>query len=70
MTQTPISTGAKLITKTSSLPYEIELSGFLSALERHKAFNEKNQIGFVGVITNNFGINLRKKNLYLSALKI
>lgn len=62
LTQTTITTGAELISKTCPQPYEIEASGFLNALERHGAFNEKNQIGIVGVVTDNFNINLKKKS--------
>ena len=63
LTQTTITTGAELIWKTCPQPYEIEASGFLNALERHGAFNEKNQIGIVGVVTDNFDINLKKKSV-------
>ena len=63
LTQTAIKTGSELISKTCPQPYEIEASGFLTALERHGAFNEKNQIGIVGVVTDNFNINLKKKSV-------
>ncbi len=54
-TRTPISTGPKLVTHAHRFPYEMEMSGFLEALSRHGALKERNQIGFVGVVTENFG---------------
>ena len=53
--------GAQLITESLPRPYEIEASGFLTALDRHGTFKEKNQIGIVGVITDNFDVHLKKK---------
>ena len=61
LARTAIETGADLISETVPLPYEIESSGFLCALERHGAFNEKTQIGIVGVVTHNYNIELGKK---------
>ena len=52
--QMTLSTGAKLIENPN--PYEIELSGFLTA------FTEKNQIGVIGVISDNFNLCLKKKS--------
>ena len=60
--QLTLSTGAELIKNVSQKPYEIELSGFLTAQERHGAFTEKNQIGVIGVISDNFDIRLKKKS--------
>ena len=54
--------GAKLIENVSPKPYEIKLSGFLTALERHGDLTEKNQIGVIGVISDNFDIPLKKKS--------
>ena len=56
-----LSTGPDLIRRlTSSKPYEIELSGWLTALDRHGAFAEKNHIGVIGVISENFDMRLKK----------
>ena len=52
-----LSTGPEL-TDWSETPYEMEASGFLTALERRGAFSEKNQIGLVGVISDNFRSDL------------
>ena len=60
--QVTLVTGAQLITAALPRPYEIEASGFLTALDRHGAFKEKNEIGIVGVITENFtDVRLKKK---------
>ena len=59
--QKTISTGAELTKKVSTNPYEIEASGFLTALERHGAINENSQFGIVGVISDNSGTTSLKK---------
>ena len=59
--QVPLVTGAELITEDLPRPYEIEASGFLKALDRFGAFKEKNQIGIVGVITQDFDVGRKKK---------
>ena len=52
--RTPICTGGKLVDNAQPLPYEMEMSGFMTALERHGAFVDTKRIGFVGVVTSNF----------------
>ena len=52
--RTPICTGGNLVDKAQPLPYEIEMSGFMTALQRRGAFVDTNRIGFVGVVTSNF----------------
>ena len=59
---TPICTGPRLTRTAFRFPYEMEMSGFLDALSRHGVFNERNQIGCVGVVTDNFhNTDLAKK---------
>ena len=58
-----MATGPNLIHELTSKPYEIELSGFLKALENDGAFNDWNEIGAVGVVTENFGaVGLAQKD--------
>ncbi len=59
--QTSISTGPKLVTRPQPLPYKIEASGFLSAIDRYGGLTEKNQVGLVGVVADNVGVALGRK---------